>query len=226
MKRWLPIAALSLPGCALLSKSEAIQPHYFSAEAAPSAELASPAFPASGSAARGQRLRLGHVGAPSSLRERISYRNQDGELGLYEDERWTERPASYLRRALSRELFERRGFSRAVSGAAPTLEAELVAFEEVRGLQPHARLTVAFTLDDGRDTLLEHTLTVRARLPSRGSGARGLLVARALTRALQEAVQRIAGRVSAALASPNSVQQPCATATGALVGGPAQPRAP
>src|SRR4029077_4048150 len=117
-------------GCALLSKAAPLQPRYFSLEDGPLASNRGAALrsPTSGA----MQLRLGRVSAGPHLRERIVYRDSDHELGYYEDRRWTERPETYLRRALARALFEERGLLRVVSGGAPTLEVELVAFEEIR----------------------------------------------------------------------------------------------
>ncbi|HEX2678768.1 MAG TPA: ABC-type transport auxiliary lipoprotein family protein [Polyangiales bacterium] len=192
-------------GCALLSKSDPLTPRYFSAEdTSGGAVEAQPSQRSAGNQGDPLRLRLGRIDAGSGLRERIVYRTSPDEVGFYEDRRWTERPEDYLRHALSRALFERHGFSRAVSGAAPTLQAELLAFEEVRGDHPGARVTLVFTLDDEHDTLLEQTLTIERPLAPNAGSDRGAAVANAMTAALHEAVETIAQRVTVALSDARS----------------------
>lgn len=203
---WLPWIAwigVELSGCALLSKSEPLVPRYFTPELS-TADTQSTGGQAAASTAESYRrpLRIGRVAATSQLRERIVYRTSAEESGFYQTARWTERPENYLRRALSRALFEQRAFSRAVSGSAPTLQAELVAFEEVRGPPGRVRLQIVVTLDDDRASRLEQTVTVEHRLPSVTREARAGAVARALGAALREAVERIAEQVVAALPPP------------------------
>ncbi len=194
---------VELSGCALLSKSEPMVPRYFTPEAI-AGDSGSTSGQASASTADDGRLplRIGSVGASSQLRERIVYRTSPEESGYYETARWTERPENYLRRALSRALFEERPFSRVVSGAAPMLEAELVAFEEVRGKPGSVRVQIVVTLDDDRITRLEQTFTIERPLPKVAREAHTAAVARALGAALREGVERIAEQVVAALPAP------------------------
>src|SRR5688572_26651074 len=96
------VIACLLSGCALLGKSEAFVPRYFSPD------TSSHGKPKAASAARadGALLKLGRITAASYLGERIVFRDSNYELNFYEERRWTERPEDYLRRALSRALFE------------------------------------------------------------------------------------------------------------------------
>jgi cholesterol transport system auxiliary component len=130
------------------------------------------------------------------------YRASAEESGFYETARWTERPENYLRRALSRVLFEQRGFSRVTSGSAPTLEAELVAFEEVRGSPGRVLVKIVIMLADDRTTRLEQTITIERGLPMVAREAHTPAVVRALGAALREAVERIADHVEDALPQP------------------------
>jgi cholesterol transport system auxiliary component len=198
-----------LAACALLSKTAPLQPRYFSPEDGPalSAGRAELRVPASGA----MQLRLGRVSAGPHLRERIVYRDADYEIGYYEDRRWTERPEAYLRRALARALFEERGLLRVVSGGAPTLEVELVAFEEIRAPAHKARMQVIITLDDDRVGTLEETITVEQDVPSASKDQSAGVVAAALSATLRLGVAQIAERVTAKLAAlpPAPLAVPC-----------------
>jgi uncharacterized lipoprotein YmbA len=191
MMRWLAVLALcACPSCALTSKAEPLTPRYFSPEQeSPPVAAASAPF----------ELRLGEVAAAAHLEERIAYRPSDSELGYHESWRWTEPPQAYLRRALARELFERRGLVRVVSGSAPTLNVELTSFEELQGAPARARVELAIVLRGDRHALLERTLRKELPLPP-GSDDEPLRLTRALSRALESAVVEVADLVSARLA--------------------------
>lgn len=157
---WLraAMAATSLlaTGCALTSKATVVPIRYFTPEASTAA--------VSSAAARAPstfELRLGRVTSGAHLRDRIAYRNADHELGYYEDRRWTERPEIYAQRGLARSLFEEGPFMRSVlSSSAPTLEVDVIAFEEVKLPSSHAaRIKVRIVIADERAVLLEETLT-------------------------------------------------------------------
>jgi cholesterol transport system auxiliary component len=180
-------------GCALLSKSEPMQTRYFT----PESNRARPTIPASPGHFS---LRLGNVHSSATLGSRILYRRSSHELGMYYDKRWTERPEEYLRRALSRVLFEERGIARVVSGPAPTLDVELVSFEEVRGEKPLARMQLVFVLSSDRLEHEEQTLTVEEPVNvAKGEDAMAAVVS-ALSRSLERGVDQLADRVTGGLA--------------------------
>jgi cholesterol transport system auxiliary component len=184
----LVLGALSFgSGCALLSKAEQMSPRYFS----PSTDLTRARVERGGEAAR-LELRLGQIDSAAHLEERIAYRLSDTELGYYQDRRWTEPPEEYLRRALSHELFERRGIGRVVGGMGPTLDVELVSFEQVRHGPPRARLALRFSLRDERRSLLERALVVEEPLASAAAKDEAEQVAKALSSALARAVAELA----------------------------------
>ena len=182
----LLIGAVALSGCALLGKSEPLVPRYFTPEydsEAPSAPLRSDL-----------QLRLGRVEGWSHVRERMAIRNCARELVYYEDRHWTERPEIYLRRALSRTLFEERGLVASLSGRTVTLDVELIAFEEVE--QPHmARMQALLVLRDDRMGLLEETITVEQPVAKAEPADEPRAVVDALSQALHAGVTRIADRV-------------------------------
>lgn len=185
---------LSLPvGCALTSKAEVITPRYFSPE---------PVRTAHSPKSTGRlELRLGQVSAASHLDERMAYRVGGSEMGFYDDQRWTENPEAYLRRALERDLYEERGLSRIVAGDAPILDVELTAFEELRGQPSKARVAISFGLRDDRRAFVERTLELERPLEQRAGADTAQLRAEALTRTLDEAVRKIGDEVVESLRS-------------------------
>jgi len=144
-------------------------------------------------------LRLGRVTAASYLGERIVFRDSNYELGFYEERRWTERPEAYLRRAVSRALFEDRGLRRVVSGAGPALDIELSELAELRS-PPVARVRVTYVLYDDRLVRRQATLTIERPIPSAATPKESAdTAARAMADALGDAVNQIADRVAADL---------------------------
>lgn len=190
--------ACALGGCALLGKSDALEPRYFSPDS--SAQRAGPGAPDLGAdaATKGAiELRLGRITAPAYLGERIVYRDSNYELNFYEERRWTERPEDYLRRALARSFFEERGLRRVVSGAGPTLDVELVEFAELRRSPAVARVSATYVLYDNRVVRREATVTMELPIPSTPGQSRASpeLTVRAMSDALNRVVEEVADRV-------------------------------
>jgi cholesterol transport system auxiliary component len=180
-----------LSGCALTNKADASHPRFFSPERDPSEQQSTvPGTPV-------LELRLGHVGSASHLEERMSYRLDPAEVGYYDDRRWTEPPESYLRRALERELFERRGIRRVLSGSGMTLDVELTAFEELKGTKPSVRVALHVTLHDEERAAFERSLVRVQPLPEGGDDPRR--IAQALGQALSEAVSEVSDEVARSL---------------------------
>jgi cholesterol transport system auxiliary component len=183
---------LVLSGCALLSKSDPMAIRYFSPDIAPAASAN--AGGATTTDASAPRVRLGRVRAGEHLEERMAFRTSEEEIAFHEGLRWTERPEEYVRRALASALYEQRGFTQAVSGIAPTVDIELLAFEEVRGETPVARIEARVLVHDGRNVRFEQTVRVEERREKEDSpGA----VVRAASRALRQWVERVAAQVEA-----------------------------
>ena len=178
-------------GCALTGKGDALSPRYFSPE---QSALQRPA-------PSGQHfeLQLGQVSSASHLDERIAYRLSGSEVGFYDDRRWTELPEVYLRRALERELFEQRGLERMVGGTAPTLEVELTGFEELRGKNSRARVTLRFTLRDERRSLLESRINVEREVTEKSGRDPAERLAATLADTLKEAVLEVGAVIAAQL---------------------------
>jgi ABC-type uncharacterized transport system auxiliary subunit len=182
----LLIGTVAFSGCALLGKNEPQVPRYFTPE------YDGHALPLP--LRSDLQLRLGRVEGWSHVRERMAVRNSAREIFYYEDLRWTERPEIYLRRALSRALFEERGVVESQSGRSVTLDVELIAFEEME--QSHtARMQTVLVLRDDRIGLLEETITVEEPVAKTKDADQARAMVDALSQALHSGVTRIADRV-------------------------------
>jgi ABC-type uncharacterized transport system auxiliary subunit len=93
---------------------------------------AAPAARAADAPAAGRVLRFRGVVAARSVDVQQAWRLSPEEVWLHELQRWSEPPADTLGRALARHLFEGEGLRRSSALAAPTLEVELRALEELR----------------------------------------------------------------------------------------------
>lgn len=187
---WALPAGLVL-GCALTGKSEAIHPRYFTPERAGDAAQVVKAAPRAD-----LLLRLGSVRAASHLEERLVFRGSDYELGYYPDRRWTEAPQQYLRRRLSRSLFEEHGIRQVLGGPALVLDVELTAFDEARrGARPLARVEATVTLHDERVALWEETLVVERTVKEAPVGEEAAALVTALSEGLSLLVEQVTLRV-------------------------------
>lgn len=191
-----------LSNCALTGKGNALYPRYFS----PESEKAQVAAPTP--AGLPLTLRLGQVEAASYVEQRFAFRLEPSELSYHEERRWTDPPERYVRRALERELFQRRGIRRTVSGPGATLDVELTAFEELRTPPARVRLALSFSLHDDRQSLLERHVVVERPLPAGGREASARDVTAALALALTDAVFDVSEQVAGELRAP--VPEPCA----------------
>jgi len=164
---------LCATGCALLGKGDPQLSRYYT----PEYDADAPKVPPRSDL----QLRLGRVEGWSHLRERMAERRSTRELVYREDRRWTERPEVYLRRALSRTLFEERGVVESLSGRGFSLDVELIAFEEIQ--QPHlARMQALLVLRDDRLGLLEETITIEQPV-AKGDEGQAVAVAKLTDRA-------------------------------------------
>lgn len=166
LARGLAVAATlvaSASGCALTSKAEVVEIRYFSPEKVKPRLTGADGSraPAPGAPSAALELRLGRVSSGANLRDRIAFRDAAYELGYYESWRWTERPETFVRRELGRTLFEEHGLHRVFGGAAPTLDVEVIAFDDLRLEKRRAarvQLQVMLSADDG--VIWEETITI------------------------------------------------------------------
>jgi cholesterol transport system auxiliary component len=190
------LAALMTTGCALTSKSVPISPRYFSPERPADTARSNPK-----PSGVPLELRLGRISSSSYLDERLVFRDTAHELGYYEERRWTEEPEEYLRRLLGRVLFEERGLRHVVGGIAPTLEVELIAFEEIRTPKRVARVQLTARLQEARLVRWEETLTVDQPISEDSKGDDADAMVAAIGAALGSVVDKIADHVMADLAT-------------------------
>lgn len=183
------IVSIAACGCALTSRGDVLSVRYFDPE------TSSPRPGAASAQAETSKpvLRLGRVRGAPYLRERIAYRKSEYEVGFYDDREWTERPEEYVRRALVRKLFEERGFERATAGPAPSLQIDVIAFDELRMPHVHgARVEVRYQIR-GSDAVIEER-TIVADRPVRAGGFEDVVAA--MSAALDDVTERIADRVA------------------------------
>jgi ABC-type uncharacterized transport system auxiliary subunit len=192
MKRVLLLIVL-VCGCALLGKNDPILPRYFT----PEYPAAPPAVPPRADLT----VRIGRIESWAHLRERIVVHSAGRELVYRDDLRWSELPEVYLRRALTRALFEERGVIESIGGRGAVFDVELIAFEEME--KPHAaRMEVLLTMRDESRILLVETITADAPIAASSDAEAAQALTEALSQALRMGVDRVADRVVARLAEP------------------------
>jgi cholesterol transport system auxiliary component len=198
--RWIAAAAaLALAGCALSSKAQPLEFHYFSAEPPAAAVQSRPP------AADAPRLRLGPITAADYLRYRIVRRDSAQSVEPYETQRWAEAPREYVRRALVRALFDPGALAQVISGAAPTLDVEVIAFEELVRPGGHAgRVQLSYSLHDDQVVIARGTVT--AERPARGADMGAVAVA--IGAAMDAASAELAGRIVPRLRAPAGPGEP------------------
>jgi cholesterol transport system auxiliary component len=184
-------AACSLSGGVLTSKSAPPELRYFSPEPANEASTETPS-PGQGA----PRIRVGRIRASANLRSHVMYRASPYELGEYEDFRWTDEPEAYVRRALVRALYAEPRMRPSSGTPEPTLDVELIAFEEVR--RPDGRsgaVEMTYTLSEGGDVIIAG----RRRVERLASSPKIEAVIAAISAALDAAAEEIARTALAAL---------------------------
>jgi ABC-type uncharacterized transport system auxiliary subunit len=176
--------ALLLGGCLLPTPPAA--PRYFT-----------PATPASDAPRAPVAVRFGSVRSPLHLREEMTWRRSEVEYGFYDQRRWTELPATYVERALARDLLGDERGSIAMAPGAPVLTAELRAFEEVLAPVHEARVAVEVEVTDGACVRLHRTFAASRPI----DGADAAAVARGIGEALDEVARTAGDAVRRALAT-------------------------
>ncbi len=205
------MAGLGASGCSLTSKADPLEPRYFTPErveptsGAEQAHAGAALIASPGGAPLA--LRIGRIDSAEYLREYMTFRDSELEVGFYEERRWTERPEAYARRAIEHALFEQRGVTRSVGGLAPQLSVELLAFDEIRKPKPGVLVQIKVLLLQGGAARLEETFVVEQPIDDDPAKDRPALVAQGLSQALDHVVQQLADRVMAALREAEAAQQ-------------------
>jgi cholesterol transport system auxiliary component len=188
MRRAL-VGLLLLCGCALFTRSPPLDIRRFSPERPrpPVEQRPEPKV---------ATLKLGQVTANAELGRRILRRTSEVELDRYDELWWTETPDAFVRRSLSRALFDERPLQEGVSGPGPSLEVEVLAFEE--SAPGVGRVQLRYRLIDNR-AVLDRGEVVRER---QASGKDFSATAVAIGEAMDSATAEIADAVLHALAPP------------------------
>ncbi|HTU63196.1 MAG TPA: ABC-type transport auxiliary lipoprotein family protein [Polyangiales bacterium] len=189
----LATIASQLAGCALVSRGETLQVRYYTLDdraaehaAGSKSELA---------------LRLGRVDASGGLGEQIAVRKGTHEISYREDQRWTERPAQFVRRELERALFSERGLTRSYSGHTPQMEVELIELELVEAdKQAQARVRLTAQIRDDRRSLCHDNFETQLPVEADPRADMERSVA-ALSSALHRTVEQVASRAVDCLAA-------------------------
>jgi hypothetical protein len=139
-----------IPGCALVSRGKSLDVRWYTPERL-GKDLGHTEMQ------RGCELRFTSVTSGADLGPRIRFGDGLYQVGQYEGLRWTERPEHFVRRALGRTLFEDGMFRRSLKGDAPTLDVELLDFEEVRTPRTHAARIAIRVVVASDQVLMERT---------------------------------------------------------------------
>jgi cholesterol transport system auxiliary component len=174
------LALAVLAGCALVRSSKPADIRYFAPE--PLARASAPVR------ARDLKVRIGRVEPSTHLRERIAYRASSVEVALYDERRWTDAPDIYVRRAVERSLFDRRGVEQTFHRDGPELEIEVVGFEEVVAPLHTGRVQLRYQLRD-RDVIVARG-TLTAERPVAGDGFAPVVAS--IGEALDEVAEQLA----------------------------------
>ena len=187
------------PACALLSKSEPIVPRYFTPETIvmKSIDHAAPS---------GLELRLGRVDADAHVNAKLVRRDSKYEFAYYEERLWTEKPEAYVRRALARAIFDGSGVRQVLSGAATTLEVDVMAFEEVLKPAHVGRVELAYLLYDDRVVLLSGSVAIQRPIADAKDDAAADAIVEALAGAMSGAVDAVAVATTSELRAEASAQ--------------------
>ena len=185
------LACVLLSGCIT---RDAPEPRFYHP---PTAMLDAPVDPSIADTA-GAPVRLRPVHQASFLGERMVWRVSDAEYGRYEQRRWNELPAQYLARAMTNAVQGDPALFLTDDVAAPTLDLDLLAFDEVVGPPRIARVIVRATLRGPKGgTLIDREFVSEEPITSDGDG--GSAVARAMGRALDALVAQVTTEVAARL---------------------------
>jgi cholesterol transport system auxiliary component len=202
----LTAAISQLGACALVSRGETLQIRYFTLDDRAASHAPAP------DAKTELSLRLGRVDASGGLGEQIAVRKGEHEISYREDQRWTERPAQFVRRELERALFSERGLLRSYSGHTPQLEVELIELGLVEAdKQAHARVRLTAQIRDDQRSLCHDNFEAQLPLPTDARSDMEQSVA-ALSTALHQTVEQVAARAVQCLSAPEASASRKATA--------------
>ena len=183
----LALAAVTTGGC-LFSNSPPTR--YF----APRSTYLLPEDPQPPASATGLSVRIRNVRAAGYIGQAIVWRVSDVERGLYEQRRWTEFPTRYLDRAVVQAIDRTPGVQAVDSGRVPTLDLELVSFDEVIAPERRAEVSVVASFNSAdQSPVFARVFTAQQPIADTDPAS----TARAMGAALDDVVQQIADQVAA-----------------------------
>lgn len=144
------------------------------------------------------RVRTGKVAGSAHLRYRLVRRSSPTEVTLIDALRWTEAPEVYVRRSLRHALFVVQPIDQAVDAGAPTLDVEVIAFEDV--VTPRARsgrVRLAYRLQDEEAVLASGVVMIDRPVTGQGVPAAVAAIGEAMHAATAEVAVRVARVVCA-----------------------------
>lgn len=187
--QWCVLAAAAFL-CAGCLFHDAPPPRYF----VPPSALAGGDDPPADPAPTARPVRLRRVRAVGYLGEQIAWRGGDLGRGLYEQRRWTEFPSRYVERAMAEALDRTPGVRRVGTGHVPTLDLELMSFDEVLAPAHEADVEVVAALRNANQTLVfQRAFTAQRPI----ADAEPASAAAAMGAALDDVVRQIATQVAA-----------------------------
>ncbi|MGH7785237.1 MAG: ABC-type transport auxiliary lipoprotein family protein [Candidatus Binatia bacterium] len=192
MMRAACLASLALL-CAGCLFNNAPAPRYY---APPSALINGDPPVASAGDPAPQPVRVRRVRSAAYLGEQMAWRVSPVERGLYEQRRWTEAPTRYLERTVARAIDQTPGLRRVESGRVPTLDLELVSFDEELAPVHSATVEIAAALHGADGGMIFERVFAVSR-PVGGSAPDA--TARAMGDALDGVALQIAAQVAADL---------------------------
>jgi uncharacterized lipoprotein YmbA len=174
---------IAVAGCSLLPSSGPVNDRYFTPELT-SATIHAPKSSTT--------LRLGPVS--STVHTKIVHRDSATEVGMYDTLRWANEPEVFVREALRRALFDR-GALRESDDDLPTLDVDVLAFEEVRrGSARSGRVQLRWRLHDDKGS---SDGLVTAEVPAKATTIDAIVDA--ISAALAEATEHLASEVATRL---------------------------
>ena len=139
-------------------------------------------------------VRVRRVRAAAYIGQAIVWRVSDVERGLYEQRRWTEFPTRYLDRAVVEAIDRMPDMQTVDTGLVPTLDLELVSFDEVVGPERAAEVSVVASFNAAdQSPVFDQLFTARQPIADTDPAS----TARAMGAALDDVVQQIADQVAA-----------------------------
>lgn len=198
MRALLFVVSVALSACALTSRAAPFEIRYFAPNVAARSVTTTSAR---ASVTAPPKVCVRQITSSEFLRNPLVYRVSTYEVGSYDDRRWTEYPEVYLRRSLDHALFDGGRFVEGQPGRCPTLDVELLGFEELRRGDARAgRVQLVYRLFDGDRVVASEVVTIERD----AGGTEPADIVAAIGTALEDATARLATGLEARFAAAAS----------------------